>query len=88
MSAGNQLFILWHGGLSTTLTAAKVALRLGTSMDGCVSHVYSVTPCKPNSSFSSAQQPPTCYQEHLKQINTDSYATFLCYYFFHLTIKH
>lgn len=49
MWGGNQLFIPWHGGLSTTLTAAEVALRLRTSRDGYVSHIYSVSPCKPKS---------------------------------------
>lgn len=48
MSGGNQLFIRRHAGLSSTLTAAEVALRLRTSMDGCVSHVYSFFPMFPS----------------------------------------
>lgn len=65
MSGGHQLFIQWHGGLSTTLTAAEVALRLRTSMDECVSHVYPVSPCKPSCflSFFAKQPLALCWQQ-------------------------
>lgn len=36
---GNELFIQWHGGLSTALTAAEVALRLRTSTDMCLMYI-------------------------------------------------
>lgn len=76
MSGRNQLFIQWHGGLSTTLTAAEVALRLRTSMDVCLMYILFLhanqTLTKPNPSCLSAKQPlaqppSVAFKTHSKQ---------------------